>query len=245
MDPLDAEGARRDLGLALGVAPPASSSAPSRPSSECATEARAVALHTSSRSSRFLRNARPHDPAVPGVLGDFEAEARTPRSRSRSNGTTRPKQGRPDRKKRAEEAADVSDLGDAASAVEDDSAEPTGTETGRIAISRADTDALAAADRAGRARTPPARRRARPSPPACDRPPVRPGTLADGDPANAAEPAKSPRKRDSTRNREEGARPDRAIRKVAITPAGAARRRRRSCSRPLNATPTRSRVPHA
>jgi len=195
MDPLDAEGLA-EISAALGVAP---SALVCSVAAEQRMRYQLERVYNIKRSSRFLRSRGGTIPPFP-VFGDFEAE---PDSEVEIpiDWEQETEEADADAEVEVETTVDVTEV-----------AEPTDTETGRIAISRADTDALAAAieqaaQNAASAATEPAGRDRRQY--------VR--TLADGE--AAPEPAK-PRKRDSTRPKKALGRI--AIRKVAITPAGGA-----------------------
>jgi hypothetical protein len=185
MDPLDAR-ALGEVSAALGVGPNALVCSVA---AEQRMRYQLERVYNIKRNARYLRSRGGTIPPFP-VFGDFETE--------------------PD----SEVEIPIEWEDDAEQVETAEASEPVETETGRIAISRADTDALAAAieQAAQSAET------AKPStePAGRDRRQyVR--TLADGDPASAT-PA--PRKRESTRPKKALGRI--AIRKVAITPAGGA-----------------------
>ena len=192
MDPLDGE-ALAEISAALGVAPGALVCSVA---AEQRMRYQLERVYNIKRSARYLRSRGGTIPPFP-VFGDFEAED--------DSEVEIPIEW--------DDAGDVEDTGGEADGIAaEDVAEPTETATGRIAISRADTDALAAAieqaaqSAASSAGEPAGRDR---------RQYVR--TLADGE----APPAPAtPRKRETTRPKKALGRI--AIRKVAVTPAGGA-----------------------
>ena len=204
MDPLDAE-ALAEISAALGVAP---SALVCSVAAEQRMRYQLERVYNIKRSSRFLRSRGGTIPPFP-VFGDFDAE---PDSEVEIP---------IDWDQETEQANETEIETESETEIETETAvpveevvEPVATETGRIAISRADTDALAAAieqaaqNAATATGSEPAGRDRRQY--------VR--TLADGE--APPEPAAQPRKRDSTRPKKALGRI--AIRKVAVTPAGGA-----------------------
>jgi hypothetical protein len=188
MDPLDAR-ALAEVSAALGVGPNALVCSVA---AEQRMRYQLERVYNIKRNARYLRSRGGTIPPFP-VFGDFETE--------------------PD----SEVEIPIEWDDDAEQLETTEASEPVETETGRIAISRADTDALAAAieqaaqsaETATASAAEPAGRDRRKY--------VR--TLADGDPASAT-PGQAPRKRDATRPKKALGRI--AIRKVAVTPAGGA-----------------------
>ncbi|MEP6866720.1 MAG: hypothetical protein ABJE66_39275 [Deltaproteobacteria bacterium] len=192
MDPLDAD-ALAEISAALGVGPQALVCSVA---AEQRMRYQLERVYNIKRNARYLRSRGGTIPPFP-VFGDFETE--------------------PDSE--VEIPIEWEDRGEEAEpAGAGEASEPVATETGRIAISRADTDALAAAiEQAAQSAATGASSGAEPA--GRDRRQyVR--TLGDDDTANAGAPATAPRKRDSTRPKKALGRI--AIRKVAITPAGGA-----------------------
>ena len=200
MDPLDAE-ALAEISAALGVAPPALVCSVA---AEQRMRYQLERVYNIKRNARYLRSRGGTIPPFP-VFGDFESE---PDSEVEIP-IDWEEHDEPGDEAEAEVEAEVE------TTVPQEPSEPIETATGRIAISRADTDALAAAIEQAAQSAATAASGGEPA--GRDRRQyVR--TLADGDPANAAAPA--PRKRDSTRPKKALGRI--AIRKVAVTPAGGA-----------------------
>lgn len=195
MDPLDGDGLA-EISAALGVAPTALVCSVA---AEQRMRYQLERVYNIKRNARYLRSRGGTIPPFP-VFGDFETEADSEVEI-------------PIEWDDAAESVEVEGAGEEADGIAaEDVAEPTETATGRIAISRADTDALAAAieqaaQSAASSGTEPAGRDRRQY--------VR--TLADGEAPPASE---TPRKRDTTRPKKALGRI--AIRKVAVTPAGGA-----------------------